>query len=400
MAFFSYKVKNEHGEPIKGKVEAKNEAQAASILRSRGLLVIDIAPISEGGLSTQFSTLFGIKQDDLVNLTRQLSTMVTAGLPLTEGLSILESQSKPTVAKLIRDLVREIEGGSTFAAALEKQSKYFSKVYIQLVKAGETGGILDEVLARLAENMEKSKEFRSKTKGALIYPVIVLVAMVAVISILMIFVIPKLAAMYEDFGADLPLLTQILIDMSRGFSRYWWAVFGGGAAAMYGFKQWLKTKGGRRSFDSFMLRLPLFGPLRQKVLLTEFARTLSLLLTAGISLLQGLRVVTDALDNVVYRDALDAAATQVEKGVSLGQAIGVHDVFPPILSQMVTVGEETGKLDDVLLKLSIYFQSESEQAVKNLTTAIEPILMLILGVSVGTIMAAIIMPIYNLTSQF
>lgn len=400
MPFFHYKVKNEFGETIKGKVEANNESHASSILRNRSLFVIYVKPIGEESFTALLNAISGIKLNDIVNFTRQLATMITAGLPLTEALSILNQESRPVMSKMIDNLIREIEGGNTFADALQKQDGTFSKVYIQLVKAGEAGGVLDEVLQRLADNLEKSKEFRSKTQGALIYPAIVVVAMMAVVSVLMIFVVPKLTEMYSDFGADLPFATQLLMDISSFFVNFWWlmllCIFG----AISFIRSWGKTKTGRYKIDRFLLDLPLFGTLKKKIVLTEFARTLSLLLSAGISLLDSLRIVNDAIENVVYNDAFNEAAQQVEKGVSLAQAVGSYDIIPPILSQMIAVGEQTGKLDEVLLKLSTYFQSESEQAVKNLTTAIEPLLMVVLGIGVAIIMIAVIMPIYNLTSQF
>lgn len=400
MALYRYVVKNPHGETIKGKVEAKTESQAAAILRGRGLLVITVAPLGEESLQQVKELLFGIKQDEVVTFTRQLSTMVTAGLPLTQSLSILAQQSKPAMSRMIGELQREIEGGSTFAKALEKFPNVFSPVYIQLVRAGETGGVMDDVLNRLAENMEKDKEFRAKTRGALIYPVIVVIAMIIVAFIMMIFVIPKLTEMYEDFGAELPFATQLLIDVSSLVARFWWLMIVGGIAGGFAFRKWVKTEAGRLAWDRFLLRIPIFGELRAKIILTEFARTLALLLGAGISLLQALEVVSAASNNRLYQDALKDSAHQVEKGMPLSQAIDRFPIFPPILPQMIAVGEETGKLDDVLMKLSIYFESESEHAVKNLTTALEPMIMIVLGVGVGLMVIAIIMPIYNLTSQF
>jgi type IV pilus assembly protein PilC len=400
MPLFNYSARNDHGESVKGKVEAQTVQQAAAILRGRSLLVVTIKPATSDSFGFLKNILFGVKQDDIVNFTRQLSTMITAGLPLTQALSILEQQSKLAMVKMVGEIKTEIEGGSTFAAALAKHPKVFSRVYIQLVRAGETGGVLDEVLMRLADNMEKDKDFRSKTKGALIYPVIVVIAMVAVGMIMMIFVIPKLTEMYADFGAELPLPTQILIGTSKFVSNFWWLIVGGFFGGSWLIQRWGKTRPGRLVIDNFMLRLPIFGVLRQKVLLTEFARTLSLLVGAGISLLQALEIVSEAMSNLLYREALTDAAKQVEKGVSLAQAINQHPIFPPLLSQMVAVGEETGKLDDVLLKLSVYYQSESENAIKNMTTALEPMIMIVLGVGVGVMVIAIIMPIYNLTSQF
>ncbi|HYD34563.1 MAG TPA: type II secretion system F family protein [Vitreimonas sp.] len=400
MPIYNYHAKNEHGEPVKGKVEAPSSAQAAATLRARNLLVIKVTPVNEGSFVALQTMLTGIKHDDVVNMTRQLSTMITAGLPLTQGLSILEQQSKPALAKLLGELKTAIEGGSTFAQALEKHPKTFSRVYIQLIRAGEAGGVLDDVLERLAENMEKDKEFRAKTKGALIYPVIVVIAMIVVAFVMMIFVIPKLTEMYKDFGAELPLATQLLIDTSNFTANFWWVILLAAAGGYSLFTSWGKTHSGRVAIDGLLLKMPIFGELRQKVILTEFARTLSLLLGSGISLLQALDIVSQAVTNIIYREALEEASQQVEKGISLAQAIGKYEMFPPLLSQMIAVGEETGKLDEVLLKLSVYFQSESEHAIKNMTTALEPMIMIVLGVGVGIMVIAIIMPIYNLTSQF
>lgn len=400
MPFFKYLVKNEHGESIKGKIEAKDKQVAASILSNRGLLVINIVPLGSDSFSALKNMMSGVKTDDIVGLTRQLSTMITAGLPLSTALSILAEQSREEVSTLVNGLLRDIEGGSTFSETLAKKPKIFSRVYIQLVKAGEAGGVLDQILNRLADTLEKQKDFQGKVKGALIYPAIVVSAMLIVASVMMIFVIPKLTVMYEDFGAELPFLTQALIDVSSVFARYWWVVvvlLGGAGFFLY---SWKKTPAGERKIDKFLLRMPVFGELRQKVILTEFARTFSLLLGAGVSLINSLQIVSDAIESINYRDMLEEAATKVEKGVSLSQAVRSNELFPPILQQMIAVGEETGKLDEVLLKLSVYFESESEQSIKNLTTALEPAIMIVLGLGVGIMVVAIIMPIYSLTSQF
>lgn len=400
MPIFKYSAKNEHGEAISGKVEAKNTHHGASILTERGLLVIDIRPLGDESFAYFRSLMGGIKHDDLVNFTRQLSTMITAGLPLATALNILEEQTNPQMTRMVANLLKEIEGGGTFSMALEKAKGVFSRVYIQLVKAGEVGGMLDGVLERLADTMEKDKEFKAKTKGALIYPIIVVIAMIAVGFVMMIFVIPQLTDMYKDFDAELPMMTKVLIGVSDFFVKFWWmmiAMIGGG---IYSLKKWHSTKSGERRIDTFLMKIPVFGVLRQKIVLTEFSRTLALLLGAGVSLLEALEIVGDAMDSIVYREALLEAKKKVEKGVSLSQAISAYEIFPPILNQMMMVGEETGKLNDVLLKLSAYFESESEHAVKNMTTALEPMIMIVLGVGVGAMVIAVIMPIYNLTSAF
>ena len=400
MPYFHYTAKNEHSESVKGKVEGQNEQQALQALRSRGLLVVSLKAENADTFQQLSSSLFGISKNEVVNLTRQLSTMVTAGLSLTEGLSILEQQSKPQVGKLLSELLKDIEGGQTFASALAKHPKVFSNVYIQLVKAGEAAGVLDQILERLADNLEKQKEFSGKAKGALIYPIIVVTAMIAVAFIMMIFVVPKLTEMYTDFGAELPLPTQILMGISNFFVNFWWLfgamLVGGG----FGLRAWWQTDSGKRAISTMGLKVPLYGVLRQKVILTEFSRTLSLLLSAGISMLQALNISAEAASSLIYQEELKAATKKVEKGVSLAQTLSNQELFPPILAQMVAVGEQTGKLDEVLLKISIYFQTESEQAIKNLTAAIEPLIMIVLGIGVGLMVIAIIMPIYNLTSQF
>lgn len=400
MPLFNYTAKNQHAETVKGKVEARNVSQAAAALRSRNLLVVKLDAESSSMFAQLTSALSGIKEDEIVAITRQLSTMVTAGLSLTQALNILQQQAKPAVATLLDKLLQDIEGGLTFAKALQKHPKQFSRVFVQLVRAGETAGVLDKVLERLAENMEKNKEFKAKTQGALIYPVIVVIAMLVVAGIMMVFVVPKLTEMYQDFGADLPVVTQILIDTSTFFQNFWWLILGVIAIAGVGIQRWYKTPIGERKISAWLLKIPLYGELRKKVILTEFSRTLSLLLSAGISLLEALEVSSEALNMVLYRDALEESYKRVEKGVNLAKTLTDTDLFPPILTQMVSVGEETGKLDEVLLKISNYFQSESEQAIKNLTTALEPMIMLVLGLGVGFMVFAIVMPIYTLTSQF
>ena len=400
MSIFSYTAKNTHGETIRGKVEGQTRQQAAGVLVSRGLLVIDVVPFGDGGLSFMTGLLNKVKHEDLVNFTRQLSTMVSAGLPLASGLSILRNQNNPAMADVVSNLLREIEGGSAFAKSLEKQPDVFDRIYVQLVRAGEVGGVLDKVMDKLAENLEKDKEFRGKARGAMIYPIIVLTAMLIVGFVMMVFVIPKLTDMYKDFGAELPLPTLILISIANFVSRFWWLFIltaVGGVAAL---RRWYKTPVGQHKIDQILLKVPIIGVLRQKIILTNFSRTLSLLLSSGVPLLNSLTIVAAAMDSILYRDAMKDVSKKVEKGVPLSRAMAVYDLFPGILHQMLAVGEETGKLDEVLLKLSKYFETESEQAVKNLTSAMEPLIMVVLGLGVGAMVIAIIMPIYSLTSQF
>lgn len=400
MPQFLYTARDATGNKVKGKVEAKSREIAANILREKKLFIIGLEDHSESSFSAISARFVSIKQDDIVNITRQLATMINAGLPLIQSFTILESQAKPALKKVLRTVIRDIEGGANLGNALKKHSNVFSTVYISLVEAGEAAGALDTILNRLADTLEKQKEFRAKTKGALIYPGIVLTAMLLVMVIMMIFVIPQMTDLYADFGADLPLPTQILISSSNFLRTSWYVFLAAAGGGFFLFRTWVKTKMGKYQYHRFLLKMPVMGDLRQKILVTEFSRTLSLMASAGISLLQSLEIVTNGLDNVIYSSAVSAAREEVEKGRSLSSSLERQNVFPVLLPQMVAVGEETGQLDDLLTKLAVYYESETEHAIKNLTTAMEPLIMVVLGVGVGFLIVAIIMPIYSLTSQF
>lgn len=400
MPIFKYTAKNKKGEKIKGKVEAVSKDQAAYTLVSRELFIIDIVPLGQSDTGVLANLGHRVKFDDLVNFTRQLSTMINAGLPLASALSILEEQSQSEMARLVGNLLKDVEGGLSFSEALEKHPSNFSRIYTQLVRAGEVGGVLDKVLDRLAITMEKEKDFKAKTKGAMVYPIIIVIAMIVVAVVMMVAVVPKLTAMYDDFGAQLPGTTRALMAVSDFFVGSWWLLLILAVGGSFAFRTWKKTKAGEKAFDRFILNIPIYGVLRKKMVLTDFTRTLALLLGAGVSLLEAMDIVSSAIDSAVFREELTDTTKQVERGTSLSSAIGTYEDFPTILVQMTKVGEETGKLDEILGKISEYFEKESEYAIKNLTTAIEPLIMIVLGIGVGFMVISIIMPIYSLTSQF
>jgi type IV pilus assembly protein PilC len=256
------------------------------------------------------------------------------------------------------------------------------------------------VLLRLAESEEKQRQFRSKTKGAMVYPAIVMAAMAIVVSVMMIFVVPQMTDMYDSFGAELPFMTQILIAISDFMRNTWWLAILMVIGGTFAFKQWYKTPAGRYQIDDLALKIPVLGPLKSQIIMTEFSMTLSLLVGAGISILEGLVIVTEAVDNVVYKDALKRVSKGVEKGMPMATMLARQQVFPPLLSQMVSVGEETGELETVLIKVAKYFEQVAEQTIKNLTTAIEPLIMIVLGLVVGFIVLAIITPLYKITEMF
>ena len=402
MSVFQYKARSSEGKVISGLVEAPNEATASRLLHEKKLFVISL------GISQQTSIMAAIKDrlnkvgfTEIVNFTRQLATMVTAGLSLPASLTILRTQTEnSTFAKMLQEVEHQIVGGGTLADSLGKYPNYFPPTYIALVRAGESSGTLDQVLNRLANILESQREFNSKVQGAMIYPVIIVIGMTIVVFIMMTVVVPKLTDLYKDFNIDLPTSTKLLMAVSSFFVHYWWVLIIAFVGLTTVFRKWRKTPEGEFIVDSLLLKVPLFGELQKKIMLVEFTRTLGMLISSGIHILEGLRILKESLGNVLFRNAITEIAKKVEKGFPLGDTFSQYEVFPPIVSQMMKVGEETGKLDDTLNKLSSYFESESEHLVKGLTTAIEPIIMVVLGVGVGFIVISVITPIYNLTSQF
>ncbi len=401
MRKFTYKAKDKGGKTVSGMVEAADEKQARLTLRERGLVPFSLSPARQDIFKDLTNkVLRRITLSDLATFTRQLSTMITAGLTVNDALTILKNQSSPALAVVVEDVLRAVEGGSSLADALSRHPKVFNRVYVSLVKAGEAAGVLDEILARLAENLEKQREFQGKVKGAMIYPVIIVVGMIAVGGIMMIFVIPKLLSLYQEFQAELPTPTKILIGISSFMVKFWWMMLVGAMAGLYVLRGFGKTPMGRKKIDGLFLSLPIFGNLQKQIIMTEMTRTLGLLVAAGISIIDALNIVSEGVGNSIIEQELKEAAKQVEKGLPLAATLSVYEEFPPIVSQMISVGEETGKVDEVLTKLSRYFESESEQMVKGLTTAIEPLIMIVLGLGVGFLIIAVILPIYNLTTQF
>ena len=401
MGFYKYKAISPNGKPTVGLVEAASGDQASKLLKEKQLFVISLNETSKNAFTSRFDKLKKVSFNDIVNFTRQLATMVVAGLSIPDSLNILHKQTPNAVfARVLSDIEQAIVGGGNFGDALSKYPQYFSPIYISLIRAGEASGMLDKVLVQLADTLEAQREFRGKVVGALIYPIIIVVGMFAVVTVMMVVVMPKLTDLYKDFGIELPFTTKLLIAFSNFIIHYWWIVIFIVVGAIYGFSRWKKTEVGSYVLDSLILKIPLFGELQKKTILVEFTRILAMLLSAGIHILDALKILKGSLNNVLFRNALDDISKRVEKGFQLADTFAAHKEFPPIVSQMLKVGEETGKIDETLLKLSKYFQTETEQMVKGLTTAIEPIIMVVLGVGVGFIVLSVITPIYNLTAQF
>jgi type IV pilus assembly protein PilC len=397
---FKYKaVKN--GITVIKNIEATSPEMVVDYLQKNNYFPISVQEVKNNQLAYFQVITQKVDFNDIVDFTRQVALMLNAGLTLIDSLEILKKQIvKLTLKKMIEEIDKKIKAGASFSAALREHKDLFSKLYISLVQSGEASGKLGEILLRLADNLEKQREFKSRLKGALVYPVIVIIGMILVMFIMVTFVLPKLLGLYKDFNVELPLSTKVLIAISSFSTKFWPLVVVLVIAGSYFAKKYLSTKAGKSSFDKFTLKLPVFGRIISISAVVESTRTLAILISSGISILEALSIVVDATENSVYQEAFLAVSHKVEKGISLGTALEQEKIFPPILVQMSQVGEQTGNLDDTLFRLSKYFEMESEMATKTMTTLIEPMILVVLGVGVGFLVMSVITPIYNLTNSF
>lgn len=397
---FNYKAKDMQGNEHIGSVQSPDVRSAASTIRKEGLIVISLSPRKSSINRSLDRFINRVGFSEIVILTRQLATMVSSGLVLSEAVDILEDQqTNKTLKTALYDISQNIKGGLTLAQALSKYPDIFPNLYVNLVKAGEVSGKLDSILLQLADGLEKQREFQAKIKGAMIYPVVVLSMMMVVLIIMMVFVIPKLLTLYQQSTIELPLPTKILIFTSNLFMGYWWLgliiLIGG----YVGIHRWKQTPEGNLFLGKLFLKIPIVGKVITTVTLTNFNRTFGLLTSAGIPLLDSIGIVSNLADNPVFKNALKESYSGVEKGLPFSSLLTAN-IFPKIISQMVKVGEETGKVDEIFFKLADYFESESDHLVKNLTVAIEPIVLILLGVGVAFLVISIILPIYKLTTSF
>jgi len=396
--FFKYKaLKN--NKIVEGKIESHSTTDVVNYLRTNDFFPINIAPIEDH--STLNNLFVKVGFNDIVDFTRQLAIMLNAGLTLIDCFDILKKQTTNfALLKMIKDIDKDIRGGQTLSSALLKYKGSFSNLYIALVRSGEASGKLSEILLKLADNLEKQREFKGKIKGALIYPAIVVIGMVVVMFIMVTFVVPKLLVLYQDFNVELPMSTKILMFVSDFCVRFWPVIVVSVFVGVNALKAYIKTKQGKLQYDRMLFKLPVLGNIIKISSLVDATRTLSILISSGVSILDGLQIIMETSDNMVYQIAFQNIYKQVEKGLSLGKAMANEKVFPPILIQMTTVGEQTGHLDDTLGRLSKYFEMESEIATKTITTLIEPLILVFLGLGVGFLVTSVITPIYNLTSSF
>lgn len=374
--------------------------EAVRLVKKRNLIVIDVK-VQKDSLLDQIKVLFSkVSGGQIASFTRRLATMVEAGLPLTDALEILERQESGKLKFIIKETLVAIQGGSSLSDALEIYKEVFGDIYISSLRAGEAAGVLDKVLLELSENLEKKEEFFGKVKGAMIYPIIIVVGMIGVIFIVMTFVIPKLTGLYKEFGTDMPLPTRILMFISDFMVQIAFVFPILIVIGFVFFKFYAKRPNIKAKIDKLKLNFPIIGPLNEATLMTDISRTLSMLISTGVPLIDGVQIIGRSTGNILFEKAFKRVSERVEKGFSLSDAMREQIVFPDILVEMVATGEQTGKLDKTLANISHYFEVEAEQRVKTLTSAIEPLIMIVLGVGVGFLVFAVIMPIYSLTSQF
>ena len=401
MPIFKYKVIDESGEEKEGLIETSSDSTAAEILQEKGFSVVSISLNSVKKELKILEILNRIKQKDLVIFSRQFAVMVSANVNLVQALRILVDQMENINFKIvISEVADEVDSGSRLSDALAKRPKIFSSFYINVVKSGETSGKLDEVLNYLADEMEKDYDMMSKIKGAMIYPAFVLLGLSIVGVIMMIYVVPKLTSILTETGAELPITTKILIGTSDFMTNYWWLLIVIILGLVFGFRSYLGTSFGRRQFDYIILKLPVAGKLLQRIYLVRLTRSMNTLLIGGVTITQSLKIVSEVVGNETYRHLIKETSKAVDDGKSISSVFVNSNEIPKMVSQMLSIGEKTGKLDVILERVSEFYSREIKNIIANLMTLMEPIIMVIMGLAVGVMVAAIILPMYSMASQF
>ncbi|MDD5495478.1 MAG: type II secretion system F family protein [Candidatus Omnitrophica bacterium] len=400
MANFKYAAKDSSGKTITGMLEAKDRAGAMEILRSKEFIIVSLnetSGASKGSFS--FFSKSKVKLDDLVIFARQLATMVDAGIPLVSALDILSEQiENKTFGDVIINVRQDVETGSSLSEAMNKHKKVFSALFVNMVKAGESSGMLDEILDRLAAYLEKTSALQKKIKSALMYPAVVTSMAIGITLLLLLKVIPIFKEIFSGFGADLPVPTLILITISDSLRKYFVIVVILLAGAGYLFSRYLKTDKGRYQFDGFLLNMPVFGILFKKVAISKFTRTLSTLIKSGVPILGALEIVSKTAGNKVVEAAVDKVRMNVREGENVAEPLAKSKIFPPMVVRMVSVGEQAGELEKMLSKIADFYDEQVDTAVSGLTSMIEPLIIAFLGVVIGSIVICMFLPIFKITS--
>src|SRR5215210_1706091 len=398
MALYTYRALDKQGEIVQDKTEGSGTLAVAYELRQQGLLVIDVREqsVAQKDILAPFK---GIKLGDLVVFSRQLATMINAGLPIVRALYVLSEQTEnPKLLDAVVAVRKDVEAGSSLSEALEKHPKVFSRLYVEMVKAGEVGGILDGVLLRLADQLERDQDLRRKIKSAMIYPIVVFVLAILVASIMLIFIVPIFAGLFEDLGGTLPLPTRICMIISDILTSFWGVlVYAGMALGVFLFLRWKKSEHGRKIWGRVVLRIPAkIGDVVKKATLARFARTLATLSAAGVPILQSVEITATSSGNWVVEKALLKSRDAIREGIPIYKPLEEEPVFPPMVTRMIAVGEETGDIDGMLTKIADFYESEVDAAVKALTSIIEPLMIVVVGGIVGGIIIAMYLPMFKI----
>ena len=392
---YAYKVRDRGGNLISGTLVADNEALVLQRLREQGLTPLEVGKQSRG-MNIEL-TKKKVKLKELAVFSRQFATMVNSGLPILRALAILADQtSNAELGKALSGCRMDIEQGSSLSTALAKHPKIFNDLYIAMVRSGETGGSLDDVLLRLADLIENEVRLRGKIKSAMTYPIAVVALVTLIMSAMLLFVVPQFKSIYSQLGGSLPLPTRVLLGVSDIFKKFWYIVIAAFFIGRFFFRRWKRTPAGRESVDAFKLRVPVFGALFHKTALARFAGTLAMLLRSGVPILQALDIVTDTVNNRTIAKAVEDVQASVRDGESMAKPLSKHNVFPPMVVQMMAVGEETGQVDVMLEKVAAFYNQEVEATVDALTSLIEPLLIAVIGGAVGAAVIALYMPMFNI----
>ena len=398
MPVYKWEGKTLKGVIKKGEMESASESAIRTHLRQQNIVPMKIVA---KGKELKFSFSLGkkVKDRSIAIFTRQLATMIDAGLPLVQSLEILAVQQENKFFKnILREIREDVEGGSTFAGALKKHPRVFNELYTNLVVAGEEGGILDNILNRLANYIEKAEALKKKVKSALVYPSTIVGVAVIVVMILMIFVIPVFESMFKSAGQSLPLPTLIVLAMSKFVKSYILFIIPAIGVLIFLLRRYYKTENGRGLIDSLLLKAPVFGPLFQKIAVARFSRTLGTLVSSGVPILDGLNIVSRTSGNKTIETAILNARSSIKEGETIAEPLGRSGVFPPMVIQMISVGESTGALDSMLSKIADFYEEEVDVAVANLTSLLEPLLMMFLGVVIGGVVISMYLPIFQMAS--
>ena len=399
MPIYTWVAETKKGKVIKGELEAADEKAAGLQLKRRSLTVKKIKPKPKDIFENVSFMQPKVTNKDIVIFTRQFSTMIDAGLPLIQGLTILAEQAEnKTFRDVLKEIVSDVEGGASLAEAMGKHPQVFDRLFVNLVAAGEVGGILDTILQRLAAYIEKAEKLKAQIKGAMTYPIVVVAIAIIVIAVIMIFVIPVFQDMFASFGKALPVPTQIVVAMSNFTKGNILYMIGAFILFVFLFKKFRNTTKGRKATDILSLKLPVFGPLLKKVAVARFSRTLGTMISSGVPIITALEIVAKTSGNVVLEEVIFDVRSSIAEGQPIAEPLSENDIFPNMVVQMIAVGEATGALDTMLEKIADFYDDEVDVAVEAMTSMLEPLLMVFLGGSIGGLVIAMYLPIFSMAA--